>query len=216
MAVNPNGTPPVRPVITGADFAYLSTMSNLYSILVSLNFLEVAFASGTIESQDYASECRKLLQQHHMAMPILTRGEDEERYLDRFTTTWNIDGLTYARNRIRTGEPQGTNVEPTVQRKPLVPPEVVMDVTKAILTAKDAVNVGQLDKQALHPVLATIAKLIKRFKVFPDSDGNFASLKRWLIKLNRLSGDLTHEEGQQLHADLDDLEHAFRLAAMGS
>lgn len=214
-----NGTPAQRRV--------WDDLATIYSIIVSLEFVEKAYVRDTITQAQsdpvlynmpnnrYTQKCSNLLTQYKA---ILKDAEVQERFVDleTFQKDYNVQ-FTSATYRLKVGVPatveHGGNhhhisspsepVNDPVNARHIaetveVPMLMAMLLTKKFITFMDALKLSYKSKDQLHPHLSGLMGSLNT-SMSKDFEGR-AKIVQWLITLNqmRAADELTDDQIRQV------------------
>ncbi|BGP19127.1 hypothetical protein JCM10213_005632 [Rhodosporidiobolus nylandii] len=194
----------VRLTSSNADRERIEELANLYSLIVSLNYLERAYVRDSITANQYAPACTKLLAQYKTIMKLVG---DNVPSLEAFMQEYRMD-CTAATHRLRVGVP--ATVEHAAEENGGNGAEMakqVAETTQNFITFMDALKLKLRAKDQLHPLLSDLMSGYARFKNSNEWEGR-PKILHWLITLNqmRASEEITEEQSRQL---LFDVEHAY-------
>jgi len=201
-------------------------LSELYSIIVTLNSLERAFIKDTLYD-NYEARVNRLISQYNA---ILKQEEVLSLFgsLEQFTTTYQLDA-PYAKNRLEVGlplqEPQLTyngtgNVSITgtadlgagagAGTGSNYSSRAVAEATGNFITCMDAIKLHYRTKEQLHPLFSDLIMSINKVLNNGEFEGK-AKIVEWLIKLNGLGIDesISEQESKTLLFDLDNSYKGF-------
>ncbi|BGP50770.1 Vacuolar protein-sorting-associated protein 28 [Rhodotorula kratochvilovae] len=194
----------VRLATSNADRERIEELANLYSLVVSLNYLERAYVRDSITASQYAPACTRLLAQYKTIMKLVG---DAVPSLDAFMQEYRMD-CTAAAHRLRVGVP--ATVEHSAEEGGAGGAETakwVAETTQGFITFMDALKLKLRAKDQLHPLLTDLMSGYTRFKNSNEWEGR-PKILHWLITLNqmRASEEITEEQSRQM---LFDVEHAY-------
>ncbi|ANZ77726.1 BA75_05080T0 [Komagataella pastoris] len=202
-------------------------LSELYSIIVTLNSLERAFIKDTL-SDNYEVRVNRLISQYNA---ILKQEEVLNLFgsLEQFTSTYQLDA-PYAKNRLEVGlplqEPQltyngtgsGNGIGSTAElgngagagTGSNYSSRAVAEATGNFITCMDAIKLHYRTKEQLHPLFSDLIMSINKVLNNGEFDGK-AKIVEWLIKLNGLGIDesISEQESKTLLFDLDNSYKGF-------
>jgi ESCRT-I complex subunit VPS28 len=119
-----------------------------------------------------------------------------------------------ARERIRIGLPatveQGTHRQSTGPSGAEASTALVMTATENFITLLDAIKIGMVEKDMLHPLLVDVIQSANSVTdVEFDSKGEIV---KWLIKLNHMGAaeKLSAEDQRQFQFDMDQAYKGFK------
>ncbi|KAF7324867.1 Vacuolar protein sorting-associated protein 28 [Mycena kentingensis (nom. inval.)] len=189
-----------RLYTTNADREKYSLLSNLFGIVVALDFLERAYVRDSITSTEYSPACNRLLSQYKTMLRLV--GEDVPS-IEQFMSRYRMDHSA-ALHRIKVGVPA------TVEHSSEAGPETgkwVAETVQSFITFMDALKLRLRAKDQLHPILQELVTGYARFKGSKDWEGR-SRMVGWLITLNAMkaSEEITEDQSRQL---LFDVDHAY-------
>lgn len=87
---------------------------------------------------------------------------------------------------------------------------LILEATQEFITFLDAVKLGMLSKDQLHPLLSDVIQSVNRV-----TDQDFDSrgkIVQWLITLNQMkaSDDLSEQQARELELDIQQAYQGFR------
>ncbi|KAI1321439.1 hypothetical protein EDD11_005130 [Mortierella claussenii] len=200
----------IRLTTNNRERAQMENMADLYSIIVVLEHLEMAYIRSAITHTQYTPECRNLIAQFRTASSLL--GDVD---LENFMKEYNLD-CPAAVKRIRIGVPAtvefgdgGTSDEPNGHRTA----KYVAETVQSYITVVDLLRLGRTAVDEIHPNLAELMQSLNNVRSLPADFEGRAKVREWLIKLNsmRASEELTADEKRQLEFDLESNYTAFRV-----
>ncbi|PTB71439.1 ESCRT-1 complex, Vps28 subunit [Trichoderma longibrachiatum ATCC 18648] len=167
---------------TRAERDLQDSLGELFSIIVTLDELEKAFLKDAIPEAEYTDICERSLRQYKALLADETIAA-EFRDLEDFKAKWELD-VPRATERLR--------------------------ATQEFITFLDAVKLGLLSKDQLHPLLSDVIQAVNRVtdKDF-DSRGKIV---QWLITLNQMkaSDELSEQQARELELDIQQAYQGFR------
>lgn len=189
----------------------MDNMADLYSIIVVLEHLEMAFIRGAVPDTEYSSTCRNLIAQFKTASSLL---DDVVPDLEKFMKDYNLN-CPAAVKRIEIGVPA------TVEHgNSNVPNEAnghrtakyVAEAVQNYITVMDALKLGMAAVDEIHPLLADLIQSLNNVRSLPADFEGRAKVREWLIKLNNMRAvdELSAEDKRQLEFDLETNYTAFR------
>ncbi|KAL7821933.1 vacuolar protein sorting-associated [Trichoderma gracile] len=209
---------------TRAERDLQDSLGELFSIIVTLDELEKAFLKDAIPEAEYTDICERSLRQYKALLADETIAA-EFRDLEDFKAKWELD-VPRATERLRVGMPSTT-----VTASSTVPSSastaaaaagggagggnnpsgvLILEATQEFITFLDAVKLGLLSKDQLHPLLSDVIQSVNRVtdKDF-DSRGKIV---QWLITLNQMkaSDELSEQQARELELDIQQAYQGFR------
>jgi len=130
--------------------------------------------------------------------------------LETFKIEWDME-VPRATERIRIGLPS-TVTAPSVaanQSNAGSNGTLILEATQDFITFLDALKLGLLAKDQLHPLLSDVIQSAN--KVTVDFDGR-AKIVQWLITLNqmRATAELTEDQARELELDMNSAYQGFK------
>ncbi|EGR48199.1 vacuolar sorting protein [Trichoderma reesei QM6a] len=212
---------------TRAERDLQDSLGELFSIIVTLDELEKAFLKDAIPEAEYTDICERSLRQYKALLADETIAA-EFRDLEDFKAKWELD-VPRATERLRVGMPSTTitasSAAPSSASTAAAsaggggggggggnnPSGVlILEATQEFITFLDAVKLGLLSKDQLHPLLSDVIQSVNRVtdKDF-DSRGKIV---QWLITLNQMkaSDELSEQQARELELDIQQAYQGFR------
>jgi ESCRT-I complex subunit VPS28 len=118
-----------------------------------------------------------------------------------------------ATERLRVGIPATVEQGPShkaSQQGDYADATLIVNATEAFITLLDAIKIGLLEKDTLHPLLVEIIQAVN--KVADQDFDNKGKIVQWLIKLNqmRVSERLDEDQGREFEFDMGQAYHGFK------
>lgn len=121
-----------------------------------------------------------------------------------------------ATERIRVGMPStvvatsASTAPNTATKAPTASGSLILEATQEFITFLDALKLGLLAKDQLHPVLSDVIQSVNKV-----TNGDFegrGKIVQWLIKLNgmKASEELQEEQARDLEMDMNKAYHGFK------
>jgi ESCRT-I complex subunit VPS28 len=209
----------VRLYNTGKERELYESLAEIYSIIITLDFVEKAYLRDTITQHEYTPTCLRLLAQYSA---ILKNEEVSNRFqsLDAFKEQYGMNHA-HATSRLKVGVP--ATVEHALKSNTMAPSSAPSQLTvsapsssvsaKAVakatgdfITAMDGVKLNFRAKDQLHTLLTDLMESLN--EVIGDFDGR-GKIVEWLIQLNgmKANDEISESQSRQL---MFDLEKAYR------
>ncbi|KAF8448286.1 vacuolar protein sorting-associated, partial [Terfezia claveryi] len=211
------------------------SLAEIFSIIVTLDYVEKAFVKDVIAQGEYTATCSRLLGQYKT---ILKNESVREAFgdLESFKREFNMS-YPSATSRLLTGLP-ATYEHPTGGPSPSSNPNsstphhlhhhhnpnhsttthpsarLAAEATQHFITFLDALRLNYNAKDQLHPLLSDVITAVNNVTSV-DFEGR-ASIVNWLIRLNRMgAGDeVSEQERRQMVWDLEEAYAGF-IKALG-
>lgn len=184
-------------------------LADLYAILRTTEFLELAHNRDCIESQsEYEEQCQKLINQFKATEKALLQSGQMES-LEQFLLQFQVVDCPRALERIRIGAPQGSaagtqnaasNSKSTIQ--------AVKDLTELFIYCSNLISLNHRAVDELLPQLEALVKTIDKAKLLlgVSLPGNEElALQQWVKRMQamRASDEIDEEQARQLLFDLN-------------
>ncbi|KAF9278569.1 hypothetical protein BGZ68_008495 [Mortierella alpina] len=201
----------IKLTTNNRERAQMDNMADLYSIIVVLEHLEMAYIRSAITHTEYTPACRQLIAQFRTASSLLG---DVVPDLEKFMKEYNLD-CPAAAKRIKIGVPAtvefGDNGAPDEVNGHRTA-KYVAETVENYITVMDTLKLGMTAVDALHPLLADLIQSLNNVRSLPADFEGRAKVREWLIKLNnmRASEELGADEKRQLEFDLESNYTSFR------
>ncbi|KAK8931783.1 Vacuolar protein sorting-associated protein 28 [Metarhizium anisopliae] len=87
---------------------------------------------------------------------------------------------------------------------------LILEATQEFITFLDAVKLGMLSKDQLHPLLSDVIQSVNR--VTDQDFDNRGKIVQWLITLNQMkaSDELSEQQARELELDIQQAYQGFR------
>ena len=176
---------------------YYDSRANLYAIIMATEHLERAYAQDCVTSQEYTTECNKLISQFKIAKSALGDNETTESFMK----TFQMDCPRATNRLLYMGVPESLRSSDDSDNVGVAVAKTVAD----FITAMDTVRLGQLDVDDLSPLLIDLRNSLMQHTGTPKDWGPIQKVETWLVKLNamRAHDRIDENEKRQLCLDLD-------------
>ncbi|KAF2201634.1 VPS28-domain-containing protein [Delitschia confertaspora ATCC 74209] len=193
----------VKLYTTSAERDLYESLAEIYSIIITIDALEKAYLKDSISEAEYTETCTRLLKQYksNLADETVARAFGD---LESFKREWDME-CPRATERLRVGIPatveqplhkaaaQGSDADATL----------VVAATENFITLLDAIKIGLLEKDTLHPLLVEIIQAVNKV-----TDKDFESkgkIIQWLITLNqmRAAEKLDDDQAREFQFDME-------------
>ncbi|KAH7391099.1 VPS28 protein-domain-containing protein [Phaeosphaeria sp. MPI-PUGE-AT-0046c] len=207
----------VKLSTTNAERDLNDSLAEIYSIIITLDALEKAYLKDSITETDYTGTCSRLLKQYksNLANETVARAFGD---LDSFAREWHME-CPRAIERLRVGIPatveQGSSHNAT-QQGDFADATLVVNATETFITLLDAIKIGLVEKDTLHPLLVEIIQAVNNV-----TDKDFESkgkIVQWLITLNqmRAAEKLNDDQAREFEFDMQSAYHGFNCRRRNS
>ncbi|RYN80444.1 hypothetical protein AA0117_g3092 [Alternaria alternata] len=181
----------VKLSATNAERDLNDSLAEIYSIIITLDAIEKAYLKDSIAEADYTETCNRLMKQYKSNLANETVAQAFGT-LDQFAKEW-----------------QGRPSRPT-QGGDFADATLVVNATETFITLLDAIKIGLVEKDTLHPLLVEIIQAVNKV-----TDVDFESkgkIVQWLITLNqmRAAEKLSDEQAREFQFDMDSAYYGFK------
>ncbi|KAJ4329178.1 Vacuolar protein-sorting-associated protein 28 [Fusarium piperis] len=204
----------VKLTNTRAERDLQESLAELFSIIVTLDELEKAFLKDAIPEAEYTEICERSLRQYKALLADETIA-NEFQDLEEFKARWDLEAPR-ATERIRVGMPS-TTIDASSSAPAPAPAAanntsgvLILEATQEFITFLDAVKLGLLSKDQLHPLLSDVIQSVNRVT---DKDfENRGKIVQWLITLNQMKAtdELSEHQARELELDIQQAYQGFR------
>ncbi|CAH0015056.1 unnamed protein product [Clonostachys rhizophaga] len=206
----------VKLTNTRAERDLQESLAELFSIIVTLDELEKAFLKDAVPEAEYTEICERSLRQYKALLADDTIA-NEFQGLEEFKARWDLE-VPRATERIRVGMPSTTvtasssSVAPAPSNAPANNTNglLILEATQDFITFLDAVKLGLLSKDQLHPLLSDVIQSVNRVT---DKDfENRGKIVQWLITLNQMKAteELSEQQARELEMEIHQAYQGFR------
>ncbi|KAF1954508.1 vacuolar protein sorting-associated protein-like protein Vps28 [Byssothecium circinans] len=201
----------VKLSTTNAERDLNDSLAEIYSIIITLDAVEKAYLKDSITEGDYTETCSRLLKQYksNLADETVARAFGD---LETFKREWDME-CPRATERLRVGIPATVEQGPT--HKPTQPGEsadatLIVSATENFITLLDAIRIGLVEKDTLHPLLVEIIQAAN--KVTDQEFESKGKIVQWLITLNqmRAAEKLNDDQAREFQFDMEQAYYGFK------
>jgi len=176
-----------------------------------LDELEKAYLKDAISEADYTEICDRLLKQYKA---ILTDETVAKEFVDleTFKNEWDME-VPRATERIRIGLPR-TVTAPSHNAASSSNNgsngTLILEATQDFITFLDALKLGLLAKDQLHPLLSDVIQSVNKV-TDRDFDGR-GKIVQWLITLNQMKAteEVSEDQSRELELDMNSAYQGFK------
>ncbi|RKU40693.1 Vacuolar protein-sorting-associated protein 28 [Coniochaeta pulveracea] len=205
----------VKLAETRAERDLQDSLAEIFSIIVTLDELEKAFLKDAIPEADYTEICERALKQYKS---ILADDTVAKAFvgLEEFKTEWELE-VPRATERIRVGMPStainassGATPSQSKSSSNQVSGALILEATQDFITFLDALKLGLLAKDQLHPLLSDVIQSVN--KVTDLDFENRGKIIQWLITLNQMKAkeELSEDQARELEWDINSAYQGFK------
>lgn len=190
------------------------SLAEIFSIIITLDELEKAFLKDAIPEADYTEICERSLKQYKS---ILSDDTVAKAFvgLEEFKAEWDLE-VPRATERLKVGMPS-TAIHASAGSAPAPAAAtsnksgaLILEATQDFITFLDALRLGLLAKDQLHPLLTDVIQSVN--KVTDHDFENRGKIIQWLITLNqmRATEELSEDQSRELESDINSAYMGFK------
>lgn len=207
----------VKLADTRAERDLQDSLAEIFSIIVTLDELEKAFLKDAIPEADYTEICERSLKQYKSLVADETVSKAFVG-LEEFKAEWDLE-VPRATERIRVGMPS-TTLATTSGPAPSnntgggggknTSGTLIFEATENFITFLDALKLGMLAKDQLHPLLTDVIQSVN--KVTTQEFDSRGKIVQWLITLNQMKAteELSEDQARELDLDINSAYQGFK------
>jgi len=200
----------VKLAETRAERDLQDSLAEVFSIIVTLDELEKAYLKDAVPESEYTEICDRLLKQYKA---ILADEAVAKEFVDleTFKNEWDME-VPRATERIRIGLPS-TVTAPSIAAVTSNNGSngtLILEATQDFITFLDALKLGLLAKDQLHPLLSDVIQSVNKV-TDRDFDGR-GKIVQWLIKLNQMKAteEVSEDQARELELDMNSAYQGFK------
>ncbi|RDL33097.1 Vacuolar protein sorting-associated protein [Venustampulla echinocandica] len=201
----------VKLAETRAERDLQDSLAEVFSVIITLDELEKAYLKDAISEADYTETCDRLLKQYKA---ILTDETVAREFVDleTFKAEWDME-VPRATERIRIGLPSTVTAPShtaTTTTNGGTNGTLILEATQDFITFLDALKLGLLAKDQLHPLLSDVIQSVNKV-TDSDFEGR-AKIVQWLIALNQMKAteEVGEEQARELELDMNSAYQGFK------
>ncbi|KAH6634181.1 ESCRT-1 complex, Vps28 subunit [Chaetomium sp. MPI-SDFR-AT-0129] len=203
----------VKLADTRAERDLQDSLAEIFSIIVTIDELEKAFLKDAIPEADYTEICERSLKQYKSLVADETVAKAFVG-LEEFKAEWDLE-VPRATERIRVGMPStavtaSSGAAPAPATAGTTSGTLILEATQDFITFLDALRLGLLAKDQLHPLLTDVIQSVN--KVTDRDFDNRGKIVQWLITLNQMKAteELTEDQARELELDINSAYQGFK------
>ncbi|KAH0609474.1 uncharacterized protein H6S33_012960 [Morchella sextelata] len=190
------------------------SLAEIYSIIVTLDFLEKAYIKDSINQGVYTPTCLRLLGQYKTLLKspgVASAFVD----LETFKREYDIE-YPSATERLKIGvpatfeQPTHTSTTSANTSAPAISAKAAAEATQNFITFMDALRLSYTAKDQLHPLLSDVITAVNNVTGAKEFEGR-QNIVKWLIVLNQMgAGDeIDENQGRQMLFDIENAYNEF-------
>ncbi|KAJ2775697.1 Vacuolar protein-sorting-associated protein 28 [Coemansia nantahalensis] len=195
----------VKLYTSSAEREVYENMAALYAIILSLEYLERAFARDSTSASEYTAECSKLLVQYKSVSQMVSSEE-----LGGFTQKYRLN-CPAAKRRLEVGVPSTVEHSSAAGGASANNAKHVAKVVREFITTMDTLNLNMRSVDKLHPQLSDLLQSLNATGFLPADFKWKQTFRDWLIRLNKMkaSDELDEEQARQLLFEVEQAHNDF-------
>ncbi|RKF54741.1 Vacuolar protein sorting-associated protein 28 [Erysiphe neolycopersici] len=217
----------VKLTETRAERDLQDSLAEVFSIIVTLDQVEKAYIKDAIPESSYTEICDRLLKQYKailtdeaVACQIVDLETFKNRWdvcivnntKDRYVNVFKIE-VPRATERIRIGLPSTVTAPPinTLSTGSAnTNGTLILEATQDFITFLDALKLGLLAKDQLHPLLSDVIQSVNKV-TNKDFEGR-GKIVKWLIVLNQMKAteEVNEDQARELELDMNSAYQGFK------
>ncbi|KAH8813303.1 vacuolar protein sorting-associated [Xylogone sp. PMI_703] len=202
----------VKLTETRAERDLQDSLAEVFSIIVTLDGLEKAYLKDAVSESEYTEICDRLLKQYKA---ILADDAVAAEFVDleTFKNEWDME-VPRATERIRIGLPSTvtapSHAAPSSSGGNGPSGTLILEATQDFITFLDALKLGLLAKDQLHPLLSDVIQSVNKV-TDSDFEGR-GKIVQWLIALNQMKAteELSEDQARELELDMNSAYQGFK------
>eukprot|EP00485_Elphidium_margaritaceum_P023885 CAMPEP_0202712768 /NCGR_PEP_ID=MMETSP1385-20130828/45207_1 /ASSEMBLY_ACC=CAM_ASM_000861 /TAXON_ID=933848 /ORGANISM="Elphidium margaritaceum" /LENGTH=220 /DNA_ID=CAMNT_0049372899 /DNA_START=41 /DNA_END=703 /DNA_ORIENTATION=+ len=186
-------------------------LADLFSIIITVEHLEIVWARGCCEDDEYTQHCQKLITRYKSMLPSI---EYYYPKIDDFFKEYCPDAHA-ARNRlVNKGVPATTfhgSAQPGKLDNAKSDQLVIAQTVQYFITTVDGLQLSLKAVDEIHPHLKDLMESINKIKSLPPDHVSKTKVQEWLIKLNQMKAadELKDDDIRQMTFDLENAYAEF-------
>ncbi|KAK6613250.1 vacuolar protein sorting-associated protein [Botrytis cinerea] len=188
------------------------SLAEVFSIIITLDQLERAYLKDAIPESDYTETCDRLLKQYKA---ILADESVAREFVDleTFKNEWDVYRCPRATERLRIGLPSTVTApshNASTSNSTSTNGTLILEATQDFITFLDALKLGLLAKDQLHPLLSDVIQSVNKV-TDRDFEGR-GKIVQWLIALNqmRATEEVSEDKARELELDMNSAYQGFK------
>lgn len=175
--------------------------ANLFSIIQTIQALEIAYIKDAVSPKDYHQACLKLLEQSKAALGLVKQSFNG---VDEFVKRYHME-CPAALQRIRDGKPLAIHEENRNESR------LIADVVSMFLTLLDRLRLDIMANDQLQPDVKDLLDAMDKMRSLPKDFEGRKAVQRWLDVLKDMSAsdELTADQARQMVFDVEGAYNDF-------
>lgn len=176
--------------------------ANLFSIIQTIQALEIAYIKDAVSPKDYHQACSKLLEQSKAALGLVKQSFNNG--IDEFAKRYHME-CHAALQRIKDGKPLAVHEENRNESR------LIADVVSMFLTLLDRLRLDIMANDQLQPDVKDLLDAMDKMRSLPKDFEGRKAVQRWLDVLKDMaaSDELTPDQARQMVFDIEGAYNDF-------
>ncbi|EFC40085.1 predicted protein [Naegleria gruberi] len=190
---------------TRKDREKFENMSELYSLIYSVERLEKAYVKDSIKADEYTKACSKLIAKFKTITPIVSADVPD---IEKFMREYKLDCPAATNRLLKVGVPatvehggKDTSGESTAKQ--------IAQTTQYFITLMDSIKLGLVAKDQLAPMLLDLMDSLNKLQI-KEFEGKLR-IKDWIVTFNQMKAheNLDDDQARQLYYDVEQAYNQF-------
>ena len=175
--------------------------ANLFSIIQTIQALEIAYIKDAVSPKDYHQACSKLLEQSKAAFGLVKQSFKD---VDEFVKRYHME-CPAALQRIKDGKPLAIHEENRNESR------LIADVVSMFLTLLDRLRLDIMANDQLQPDVKDLLDAMDKMRSLPKDFEGRKAVQGWLDVLKDMSAsdELTSDQARQMVFDIEGAYNDF-------
>lgn len=176
--------------------------ANLFSIIQTIQALEIAYIKDAVSPKDYHQACLKLLEQSKAALGLVKKSFNGG--IDEFAKRYHME-CHAALQRIKDGKPLAIHEENRNESR------LIADVVSMFLTLLDRLRLDIMANDQLQPDVKDLLDAMDKMRSLPKDFEGRKAVQQWLDVLKDMSAsdELTPDQARQMVFDIEGAYNDF-------
>jgi len=185
-------------------------LADLYSIIITVEHLEIVWARGCCEDEAYTQHCQKLITRYKSVLPTINPYYPN---IADFFKEYCPD-CHAARNRLVNIGVPATTFHGSSQNKLNDAKGLQLTIAQTVqyfITTVDGLQLSLKAVDEIHPHLKDLMESVNKVTTLPPDHVSKTKVQEWLIKLNQMkaSDELSDDDIRQMTFDLENAYSEF-------
>ena len=190
---------------TRKDREKYENMSELYSLIYSVERLEKAYVKDSIKADEYTKACSKLIAKFKTITPIVAADVPD---IERFMKEYKLD-CPAATNRLLKVSVPATVEHGGKDSSGESGAKQIAQTTQYFITLMDSVKLGLVAKDQLAPMILDLMDSLNKLQI-KEFEGK-SKIRDWIVTFNQMKAheNLDDDQARQLYYDVEQAYNQF-------